>query len=77
MAASKRFLTFTEQVESLKKEKHIEIPDSQYAELILQRIGYFSLMGGYKQLFRIPFTKNTDRVLLLMKLSLCISLMMT
>ena len=58
MAASKNFLTFSQQVESLKKEKHIEVPDSKYAEDILQRIGYFSLMGGYKQLFRIPFTKK-------------------
>ncbi len=58
MTASKHFLTFSQQVESLKNEKHIEIPDSQYAEKILQRIGYFSLMGGYKQLFRIPFTKK-------------------
>ena len=30
----------------------------RYAEEILQRIGYFSLMGGYKQLFRIPFSKK-------------------
>lgn len=58
MATTKRFLTFTQQVESLKSEKHIEIPDSQFAEEILQRIGYFSLMGGYKQLFRIPFSKK-------------------
>ncbi|ANU50329.2 abortive phage resistance protein [Enterocloster clostridioformis] len=58
MMASKHFLTFSQQVESLKNEKHIEISDSQYAEKVLQRIGYFSLMGGYKQLFRIPFTKK-------------------
>ncbi len=58
MADAKHFLTFSQQVESLKNEKHIEISDSQYAEKILQRIGYFSLMGGYKQLFRVPFTKK-------------------
>ncbi len=58
MAASKHFLTFTQQVESLKNEKQIEISDLRYAEEILQRIGYFSLMGGYKQLFRIPFSKK-------------------
>lgn len=68
MTDSKHFLTFSQQVESLKNEKHIEISDSQYVEKILQRIGYFSLMGGYKQLFRIPFTKNTDRGQPLMRL---------
>lgn len=46
----------------------LKYQDSQYAEKVLQRIGYFSLMGGYKQLFRIPFTKNTDREQPLMKL---------
>lgn len=58
MAAAKQFLTFSQQVDSLKNEKHIDISDPQYAEEILQRIGYFSLMGGYKQLFRIPFSKK-------------------
>lgn len=58
MAASKNFLTFSQQVESLKNDKHIIIPDQQYAEEILQRIGYFSLMGGYKHLFRVPFAKK-------------------
>lgn len=58
MTTSKHFLTFSQQVESLKAEKHIEIPNPQYAEKILQHIGYFSLMGGYKQLFRVPFTKK-------------------
>lgn len=58
MAASKNFLTFAQQVESLKNDKHIVISDPQYAEKMLQRIGYFSLMGGYKHLFRIPFSKK-------------------
>jgi len=58
MATSKNFSTFTQQVESLKNDKNIIIPDSRYAEEMLQRIGYFSLMGGYKQLFRIPLTKK-------------------
>lgn len=58
MATSKHFLTFAEQIESLKYDKHIVIQDQQHALEILQRIGYFSLMGGYKQLFRVPFTKK-------------------
>lgn len=58
MTISKNFSTFTQQVESIKNHKNILIPDSFYAEEMLQRIGYFSLMGGYKQLFRIPLTKK-------------------
>lgn len=53
MTVTKNFLTFTQQVKALKNDKHIVISDSQYAEDMLQRIGYFSLMGGYKHLFRI------------------------
>lgn len=54
----KNFFTFEQQVEHLKNDKNIIISDCQYAEEVLQRIGYFSLMGGYKQLFRIPLTKK-------------------
>ena len=56
MATQKSFLTFTQQVTSLS-DKNIIISNSQYAEEMLQRIGYFSLMG-YKHLFRIPLTKK-------------------
>ena len=58
MAGTKQFLTFSQQVEYLKSEKAIAVSDDQFAEEILQRIGYFALMGGYKELFRIPFTKK-------------------
>lgn len=39
MTVTKNFLTFTQQVESLKNDKHIVISDPQYAEDMLQRIG--------------------------------------
>lgn len=58
MPASQNFLTFTQQADFLKNEKHILISHQEYAEEILQRIGYFSLIDGYKYLFRIPFTKK-------------------
>lgn len=58
MALQKKFSTFSEQVEWLREKKHLEIPDSKYAENVLQHIGYFPLMGGYKHLFRIPLTKK-------------------
>ena len=58
MMDGKNFFTFEQQVEHLKNDKNIIITDCQYAEEVLQHIGYFSLMGGYKQLFRIPLTKK-------------------
>lgn len=58
MATGKKFLTFTQQVNILKNDKNLIIPDSQYAEEMLQRIGYFSLIGGYKQLFKVPLTQK-------------------
>lgn len=58
MAGSKQFLTFTQQVDYLKNVKGITISNEQSAEDILQHIGYFALMGGYKELFRVPFSKK-------------------
>lgn len=58
MAISKKFLTFSQQIEYLKTEKGIIISDEKYAKDIIQHIGYFPLMGGYKELFRIPFSKK-------------------
>lgn len=75
MAILKQFLTFNQQVNYLKNEKRITVSDEQFAEDVLQRIGYFALMGGYKELFRIPFSKNISQELLLMRLSSFISLM--
>ena len=58
MANVKQFLTFSKQVDYLKNQKGITIINDSFAEDILQRIGYFTLIGGYKELFRIPFTKK-------------------
>lgn len=58
MLPQKKFSTFLEQVDWLQGEKKLVISDRQYAEDVLKRIGYFSLMGGYKHLFRIPLTKK-------------------
>lgn len=75
MPTSQNFLTFSQQVKVLKNAKYIQIPNQQYAEDMIQHIGYFSLIGGYKHLFRIPLTKNISPEPLLMKLSPYISLM--
>ncbi|XBX03587.1 Abi family protein [Enterocloster clostridioformis] len=58
MGVSKKFLTFSEQAEYLQSEKNIVIADRQRAEDLLQSIGYFPLINGYKELFRIPFSKK-------------------
>ncbi|BDZ84340.1 hypothetical protein Lac2_24740 [Claveliimonas bilis] len=58
MPSQKTFSTFDEQIELLKSEKHLVITDETYAKDVLMRIGYFSLFGGYKHLFRIPLTKK-------------------
>lgn len=39
-------------------EKGIEIKDKDYAKEMLQQIGYFPLIGGYKHLFKIPTTNK-------------------
>ena len=49
MPVSKQFLTFTQQVDYLKNERGITVSNDQFAEETLQRIGYFALMGGYKE----------------------------
>ena len=51
MTGAKSFTTFKEQIDILENEKGIIIHDCQNAEKILQHIGYFPLMGGYKHLF--------------------------
>jgi abortive infection bacteriophage resistance protein len=58
MAQQKKFSTFSEQVEWLQGEKQLVITDTAYAEEKLKHIGYFPLIGGYKNLFRIPLTKK-------------------
>lgn len=53
----KTFYTFEQQINHLKS-KGLIIPDREYAKAMLKQIGYFPLIDGYKQLFRIPFTKT-------------------
>ena len=52
-----KFFSFNEQV-SLIIEKGIEIKDKDYAKEMLQQIGYFPVIGGYKHLFKIPTTNK-------------------
>jgi len=52
------FFTIEQQIQKLEQEKGLLIPDHVYAKRILQEIGYFSLINGYKEPFKNPTTKK-------------------
>lgn len=54
---AKPFLTYEQQIAVLENEKLLIIPDHNYAEKMLQQIGYFALIGGYK----FPFKNSTTK----------------
>lgn len=74
---SKLFLSFEDQINKLKVEKELSIPDLDYAERILKEIGYFGLIGGYKEPFKNPTTKSTEKMSVLKISSHCINSMKT
>lgn len=49
---NKKFFTYDEQIEKLTKEKQLIITDINFAKETLKKISYFSLIGGYKDLFK-------------------------
>ena len=54
----KPFLSFEAQIHYLETDKNLRIPDHEYAKTMLKRIGYFSLIGGYKIPFKNPTTQK-------------------
>lgn len=50
----KQFFTYEQQLNKLKNEKHLTISNSAYAKEVLEKLGYYSLIGGYKNLFKHP-----------------------
>ena len=54
----KPFLTFQDQIVFLETNKNLLIPNHDFALAKLKQIGYFSLIGGYKQPFKNPTTKK-------------------
>ena len=56
----KPFLNYDQQVEKLTRDKGLIITDNerQIARAKLNEIGYFTLIGGYKDLLRDPATKK-------------------
>ncbi|MDO5407341.1 MAG: Abi family protein [Eubacteriales bacterium] len=55
---TKPFLTYQQQIQKLIEEKHLIINDTLSAEDKLRDIGYFALIGGYKDPFRNPMTRT-------------------
>jgi len=58
MQSSKPFMTYTQQLDKLEHDKNLVISDRVYAEKVLKRLSYYSLISGYKKLFRNPTTKK-------------------
>lgn len=54
----KIFLNYDQQIEKLMKEKNLRIDDIGYAKNILRQTSYYSLIGGYKDVFKNPTTKK-------------------
>ena len=58
MLSKKPFLSYEQQINKLTDEKNLVINDRKYAEDVLQQIGYFTLISGYKDLYINPTTKK-------------------
>ena len=56
-ALSKVFLTYDQQIDLLKS-KHLTIEDETVAKFYLKRYSYYSLISGYKDIFKLQ--KNGD-----------------
>ena len=47
----KTFFTYEQQLNKLQQEKGLIVPDIATATETLEHLSYYSLIGGYKQLF--------------------------
>ena len=45
-------MTYEQQLDYLQNNKDLLIPDREYAKTMLERISYYSLIGGYKEPFK-------------------------
>ena len=49
---AKTFLTYDQQLHTLEYDKQLAIPFPEYAKRMLEEISYYSLISGYKSLFK-------------------------
>ena len=54
----KTFFTYEQQLNKLQNEKQLTITNLAYAEEVLEKLSYYSLIGGYKNLFKHPASGN-------------------
>ena len=47
-------MNYDQQIEKLKNEKNLLIDNEAYAKEILKQTSYYSLIGGYKDIFKNP-----------------------
>ena len=57
---SKLYLDYEQQIEKLVNETGLIISDRAFAREMLVNVGYFSLIGGYKNLFINSMTGKYD-----------------
>lgn len=57
---AKKFKTYDELIGFLIKDKNLVIQDEEKAKQILKKIGYFSLISGYNEIFKDLCTKKYD-----------------
>ena len=55
---SQSFLTYEQQIDKLVNDKNLIIANKKYAADTLKQIGYFALIGGYKELFKNSTTQK-------------------
>lgn len=55
-AQDKKFMSFDEQIDHLKNVKKLDIPDERFAREMLKRTCYYSLVAGYKDIYKDPST---------------------
>lgn len=51
---AKPFLSYENQIAKLQDEKQLIISNQAYAKKVLENLSYYSLIGGYKELFKNP-----------------------
>lgn len=54
---AKPFLTYDQQLHKLSDDKNLQISDKDFAGQKLKEVGYFALIGGYKEPFIDPMTR--------------------
>ena len=72
---AKNFLTYEQQLHILEYDKQLAIPNHEYATKKLEELSYYSLIGGYKSLFKHAPSNKYIHALLLMNWFLSTTLM--